>query len=814
MTVTGKIFKWSLIFIVSLFGFAVAASMVVVVLGVRMNLDTLRPVVEAAVSTALNRKVRITGPVRLQPTLRPILEIQGVRIDNPPGWSEEVFASLDFARVQVGIPALLKKRIDVGEITCTKVTLNFETNRDGVNNWRFDTAGSTVPELEKDAGAEPGNISLQALDTLSLQDIRVIYRDNSLGKVLTFALDELSGTAEQGEPLLLQGKGGFQDKPYSFTLEGGPLEDFHPGMRMYPLAVTGTIVGSPFTAKGALGMDRSEPKLDLDLTLADVDIGGLLSWLQVAEGVESRTDELALQLNLRGDSLRELVTESNMLFTLRGGRYTLHGAGKGDGVPITIDRGEVSTLSGRPVAVSLDGALDSTPITIAIQGMELINYVGRPRQLPVTVTVEAAATRLELNGKVALPVGSKDLSLGMTIQGEKLDSLDQLLGVDLPPLGPYSLKARFAMQENGYDLSDLMLRVGSSDLSGSLRLDLAGAGPVAEVQLVSSLLQIDDFDTGDWSPEGRSAAEQAQGKTVESNPTGKQERQGRAKAAALLSRETLSRADARLGITLEKVMSGRDLLGVGRLEAVLRDGRFSVNPLELTLADGTADVVFSYAPGATDAEIHLAATVTDLNVGILAHRIDPKSTMAGRLTMDILLDATAPELDRLMANGRGHFDLAFFPENFNAGLLDMWAVNLLAALAEETDGEADSVINCLVASFGMEDGLMRERTLFIDTTNMSIEGAATMNFKNRTVAVKAVPRAKKPEFFSLATPVWVKGSFDDIGVNINMIRMAGTITSFITSPLHVPLRRIFSGTVPEDGKEACQQAWEKRNLRQ
>ena len=186
--------------------------------------------------------------------------------------------------------------------------------------------------------------------------------------------------------------------------------------------------------------------------------------------------------------------------------------------------------------------------------------------------------------------------------------------------------------------------------------------------------------------------------------------------------------------------------------------------------------------------------------------------MGGRLSLDILLDATAPALDQLMANAGGHFDLAFVPENFDAGLIDMWAVNLLSSLASEADGEPNSVINCLVASFGMEDGLMQERTIFIDTTNMSIEAAATINFKKRELSMLARPKAKKPEFFSLATPVKVSGKFDDFGIKMNIVRLTGTVASFVTSPLHVPLRRIFAKIRPEDGKEACRQAWNKRNL--
>jgi hypothetical protein len=103
---------------------------------------------------------------------------------------------------------------------------------------------------------------------------------------------------------------------------------------------------------------------------------------------------------------------------------------------------------------------------------------------------------------------------------------------------------------------------------------------------------------------------------------------------------------------------------------------------------------------------------------------------------------------------------------------------------------------------------MQEKAIFMDTTRMSISGDSTINFKTEKIDVLAAPKAKRPEFFSLATPVKIQGTFSDFGIGINKLSLAQTAVSFITSPITVPFKRLFAKEVPADGKAACEEAWQ------
>ena len=812
-----KILKWTAISITGLLSLVILTSIILAVFEIRINLNRFRPTVERVVSDALDRNVRITGPVSLTTSLRPTLEIHGVRIDHPDGWDNDTaFASMEMARIQIGLTALWNKQIDIGEFTAKTIALHLHTNEQGDNNWQFtaaidDTTESTTSKTRTPSEAE--NSYLQALDTLSLQNIEIYYRDDSVDKTIHFRLDELVGTAAQDQPLKLNGNGHFQGKPYSFLIDADALNKLRLRQQLYSLSISGEVAGSPYTAKGVLGREAGESRLNLDSTLSNVDIGALLEWLNLTEGINARTDELALHLQLHGNNLGQLLSQSNAAFALKGGRWTLTGAGDGPGVRIEIKQGTVNALAGTPVSIQLSSRVDERPVTILIQGTELINYFQNPEQLPVTIRAETEGTTLDFQGNLKVPISKKDVSLSLRLEGEKLDSLNDLFHVDLPPIGPYSLAAQFAMSPEVYDLSDLRIHIGDSDLNGNLTIRVDDDKPQFQAHLSSSLLQIDDFAPGQWNLEGKSHSETPVQTDANSEQT-KSKEQNLQQAYALLSPDSLNRANAHVSLSLDNVISGQDRLGKGTLQVGLENGRFSVEPLELELADGTARMEFSYYPTEDHAEIHLTANVEGLDVGIPIRRVKPDAQMGGRLNLDILLDSITPALGQLLANGSGHFDLAFSPTNFNAGVIDLWAINVLSALTSKVDSEPTSTINCLVASFQMDDGIMQDRIIFMDTTRMMIEGTAVIDFKQRKLRIQAKPTAKRPEFFSIAVPIQIRGKFEDFGLKIKTGHLITTIGSFLTSPVHVPLRRLFGGKIPPDGVDACRIAWEKRNPQQ
>jgi len=381
-------------------------------------------------------------------------------------------------------------------------------------------------------------------------------------------------------------------------------------------------------------------------------------------------------------------------------------------------------------------------------------------------------------------------------------NLGKVAGLSLPPWGPYSIGGRFAVIETGYDLSNLSLRVKDSILTGNIAVRTSGARPRLDVALVTRKLQLDDFDTGDWSPTAESddkAAGQPPGPVINDD-----------ELAFLLSPDVMGSLDAHLTLNIEQVLSGDDMLGQGSLVATLEDGRLSLAPIHIAIPGGSIDFGLTVMPSETDVAFSMVANIDQLDYGILARRIDPKSDVQGWISADVDLVSRAQALDDIMANANGHFDFAIWPDGLEAEIFDLWAIGLITNLFSILDSNSQSSFNCVIGRFDLKDGIMEPDLIYIDTTSVTVGGTGKVDFKTEAVDLLFVPDAKSPQFLSLETPITVDGTFDDLNVGVTTGDVFGTAIGLITGIVAFPFRIAFEDSTPEDGREACLDAMERK----
>jgi len=505
------------------------------------------------------------------------------------------------------------------------------------------------------------------------------------------------------------------------------------------------------------------------------------------------------RLELRSDSLvlAKLVLEDILVDYRR--------PGLAEPLQFKIDECTGDMLPGRPFILSIKGKLVGEPYVTTIEIGSLQELVEESRSR-MEIKTEIAKTRFNFAGALDLAKALRSLNVKVSVTGERLDSLNGLLDLDLPPLKSYKFAAQLAMRRDRLDLSDLILQVGKSKLIGKMTADRSGGKPDVAIELNSPLIQLNDFDLGDWSPE-KGDAGQPEGSQNRENKTdtAKPDNDGSSTDQAveeLLSPKVLARFNARMNVKAEKVMSGADALGSGFLTATLKDGQFALDPVKLNIPGGSFTMAATLKPDPKAPQASVRAVMDKFDFGVLVRRANPKANMGGTLNLDLDLKSSADSFDELMAKGSGYLDFSGRLKNLKAGIIDLWAVNVIAAVASGKDNKP-SEINCVLGRWTMKDGLLQPDVFVIDTTKIRICGKGQEKKKKETIDLKMAPTPKKLEFFSLATPVEVRGNFDDFGVGVQTGGLFGTTIRFIASPVTVPLARLFSKDLPADGGDVC-----------
>ena len=539
-----------------------------------------------------------------------------------------------------------------------------------------------------------------------------------------------------------------------------------------------------------------EPSMQASLQVTPFQAGRVLMDLEIVEQSELVFDRGSVELGLAGSSLSQWMDTAQVDLRLEGGRVIL--------VPelelaAELNETTLHTAPGEPVILGLNGLVGDQVLETELRAGVLRDML-KSRTIKLDLDGRLGSMGLEAGLNAPLPLGAELARLNLAVDGESLDALEGLFGVDLPPWGPVALSGNVLHRGLTYRVDEFHVAVGTSELEGRLDLDLEGK-PRAEVVLSAPLIQLEDFRKEGWTARGsgpdESAGPASQGET------------GSAPREAVLSRSAFESLDATLAVDVGEVRSGADKLGAGELRVNLLDGILAVPTLLIQTPGGdvTGTAEMSWAgPDLLDTELTLSADRFDY--GVLARRIDPASTMKGSLSVYADLKGRHPAAEPFLGSASGELGFGVWPEDFRSGVFDLWAVGLVSAVMPKFSDDAVSTMNCMVGRFGMDQGRLTERAVFADSSRIQVTGEVTADFSTRQVDAYLVPRAKRAQIFSFAAPVEVTGSFDEFDLGFRGGDLALATVRFITSPVVAPVRWLAGKPLPKDGEAACRIAWE------
>jgi AsmA family protein len=522
----------------------------------------------------------------------------------------------------------------------------------------------------------------------------------------------------------------------------------------------------------------------------------LLRELGVAEAIiDGHADELQFSLQGQGRDWREFAAGAELQARMVGGNLVLQSGLQRPLAEIRLHSAAIGAAPGDALRVRLDGTLQRTPVQIEMSSGTLADLLRDNRQLPFALAARAAGTVLTLDGQVALPLG-RDASLRLQMSGDRLESLGELSRLELPAWGPWSIAGPIRMTPAGYEVQDLQLRVGQSQLGGSGQLDLSGPRPHLALQVSAPSIQLDDFPLPKRLVDPHERPGPPSGLRGTANELA-------ASADRLLSARFLRRVDASIDVQAKEVLAGTDRLADGAVRLRLREGRLDLDPAVVNLPGGSMRLSIAYDLKESELDFAVAAEVERFDYGIIARRLRRADDVRGLFSMKLRLQGRAPSLDTIMHHANGHLDVAVWPTELRAGVFNFWSVNLVLTLLPMIDPRAPSQVNCMVGRFDLKEGVVSDDKIVIDTTAVRIHGAGHANLATEDLSFVFRPRSKGIAVFRLQNPLRVTGTLTEQRIGLDPRDAVESTLRLIASPILWPIERFTLGPLPRDGADVC-----------
>ena len=369
------------------------------------------------------------------------------------------------------------------------------------------------------------------------------------------------------------------------------------------------------------------------------------------------------------------------------------------------------------------------------------------------------------------------------------------------PDQPLELRARISRSENSVTLEELTGRLGRSDFSGYIKVHWLDARPDYDIQLASSLLDIDPYlqrpRTATPAGVAPPAAPEARGQRRLVIPD------------KALPYPRLSEFTGKLAVRAQKLRAWGQEFSDLQVQTTLRDGRLEVDPLTVTGIAGQINVKGTFIAIDKGVQAHISGTGKNLTLTPVPIGIGGPN--ASRYTARMDLRGTGDTLRALAASLNGHLRLVGVGGRVANSLLmsnsNAFIKKLLTSLNPMATRQPTSEVDCVAYLLAARDGLLTtDPAMVMRTAEVDIIANGTADLRTEKIDFSFKTAARKGLGLSvvqLINPfIKVTGTLGNPGVTLDP---TGTLVNggaaFATAGLSVVATTLWDRVVHE--KDPC-----------
>ncbi len=407
-------------------------------------------------------------------------------------------------------------------------------------------------------------------------------------------------------------------------------------------------------------------------------------------------------------------------------------------------------------------------------------------QYPLQFKARAGTVRAEVEGTLSNPASFSGLDMQVLLQAESMADLYPLTGIVLPNTPPFRTKGHLVGSlEPGravWDYRDFTGTVGQSDLRGQLTYTSAEPRPRLTGEMASKQLRLADLGPVVGAPSGERPQEK-----------GTSKRAGKVLPDAAFATDRWNAMDLDLKFKGERIVRDESL-PIENLDvhARMENAQLTLSPLRFGVAQGKIDSTVVLDGRDAPLKAQLRGSVDGLRLSALFPKVELMEKSFGRLDGAMAVNGTGNSIAKMLGTSNGEARVYIRDGRFSKQMLDLAALNVGSVVVAKLFGENKEVqLRCAVADFGIKDGIAQTRSVKLNTEEAVVEAMGTIDLGREYMDLYIKPESLTWKFFSLRTPLYVKGSFAAPKVGLEagplLLRAGAAVAAAVVAPAALAL---------------------------
>ncbi|WP_440111670.1 AsmA family protein [Acidovorax sp. BL-A-41-H1] len=452
------------------------------------------------------------------------------------------------------------------------------------------------------------------------------------------------------------------------------------------------------------------------------------------------------------------------------------------------------------IRFDLEGRYEKARIKASGRGGQVISLRDKVVDYPLQIDLKAGTVAFSAEGFLANPRALSGLDFDVQLSGNSMADLYDVTGLVLPNTPPFRTRGRLTgslePERAVWQYSRFDGTVGQSDLHGDVRYTSGKPRPRLEGSMTSNQLRLADLgptvgttgrsDDPTASSPQKTSAQQAR-------------RSGKVLPDARFAAERWDKMDMDLTFKGRHIIRPQSLpLQDLSVRAVMKTAQLRLAPLTFGIAEGRIESAVDIDGRSAPLKAQIRGNVQGLKLSAMFPKIELMQKSLGRMDGAIALESTGNTMAELLGHGTGEMRLYVREGVLSKQLLELAALNVGSIIVGRLFGEDREVrLRCAVADFTVQDGLARTRVVKMSTEDAIVEATGTIDLASEKIDLRIKPESLEWKFFSLRTPLYVRGTFGDPDVGIEpgplLLRAGAAVVAAVAAPAALALIPI---TVP------------------